>query len=393
MDTNQREYYDNIRIIIEKEGLPTLLEFQSIDHGDVDFKKKVDLLVSFFGDFDGMVGRYYENCNCFFIDNGFNDRMGTFESDINILITKRGKSISKDLDACLVNLLEKVARLAREKELRYEGRTLAEDAVIDYFNPVNEESVEVFRGKDKFWDGLQNLLAIRVINNISLKFLADKKSAIDVTEEWDKKIKEVISDNETEVSKIKEELKDQRMKLNFTKLSRGFNNMLKGITWELRFNGLFLVILGGLIFLIPVLLKWYNVDSLNPFVLGRDSKVIGLSGLIKYIPSLMPFVGVELILFYFFRIFLLKNYSIKAQKVQLKLRLNLCAFIEDYVDFAIRSFPDGDQGRLEKFEALIFSGIVLDQTKVPTTVDGVEQVGKLLQSFKSTIKAPPSGGS
>ncbi|MGK0290641.1 MAG: hypothetical protein ACI86H_002100, partial [bacterium] len=208
----------------------------------------------------------------------------------------------------------------------------------------------------------------------------------------EKRLNEVISSNEIKVDELEKRLTKQRKKLNFTELSQGFDKMLGGINRELIFNCIFLVALGSLMILVPVFLKWYNFDSLNPFILDKEAGVVAFSGLIKYLPSLMPFVGIELILFYFFRIFLLKNYSIKAQKVQLKLRLHLCSFIEDYVDFTIKSFPEGDNGRLEKFEALIFSGIVLDQTKVPATVDGVEQMGKLLQSFKSTSKSPTNGG-
>lgn len=43
-----------------------------------------------------------------------------------------------------------------------------------------------------------------------------------------------------------------------------------------------------------------------------------------------------------------------------------------------------DKGVLEKFENLIFSGLVADPDKLPSTFDGMSQVGALIKSIKSS---------
>ena len=43
-----------------------------------------------------------------------------------------------------------------------------------------------------------------------------------------------------------------------------------------------------------------------------------------------------------------------------------------------------DSSALEKFESLIFSGVVSDPEKLPSTFDGVEQIGNLIKSIKNS---------
>jgi len=42
-----------------------------------------------------------------------------------------------------------------------------------------------------------------------------------------------------------------------------------------------------------------------------------------------------------------------------------------------------DSSALEKFESLIFSGVFSNPEKLPSTFDGVEQIGSLIKSVKN----------
>ena len=98
--------------------------------------------------------------------------------------------------------------------------------------------------------------------------------------------------------------------------------------------------------------------------------------------SILPVVSITLIGIYYFRV-LLSNYkSIKAQLLQIELRKTLCRFIQHYSEHS-HKMKGSDPTSLEKFEDIIFSGIVADDTEIPSTYDGVEQVSKLIKLLKS----------
>ena len=55
-------------------------------------------------------------------------------------------------------------------------------------------------------------------------------------------------------------------------------------------------------------------------------------------------------------------------------------FINMYVDFSKRN---DNHESLSKFESLIFSNIIPDDKKIPSTLDGIEQIAKLINALKS----------
>lgn len=97
--------------------------------------------------------------------------------------------------------------------------------------------------------------------------------------------------------------------------------------------------------------------------------------------NLLPLISLEIILLYFFRVVLHNYKSIKAQVLQIELRQTLCQFIQNYADYS-KEIKKGDPTALEKFESLIFSGIISDAENLPSTFDGMDQIGKLLSSLK-----------
>jgi len=61
------------------------------------------------------------------------------------------------------------------------------------------------------------------------------------------------------------------------------------------------------------------------------------------------------------------------------MRLAACAFIQQYAQFAGGQKPQ----TLEKFEALVFSGLAIEPGKVPSTFDGLEHVIAALKGTKA----------
>jgi hypothetical protein len=98
---------------------------------------------------------------------------------------------------------------------------------------------------------------------------------------------------------------------------------------------------------------------------------------------LIPLFSIEIILIYFFRVILLNHRSIKAQLMQLELRQTLCQFIQSYTEYSSK-IKASDASALDKFENMIFSGVVSNSEKLPSTFDGIEQISKMLKSVKGS---------
>ncbi|MNR23088.1 hypothetical protein D3C85_1400860 [compost metagenome] len=98
--------------------------------------------------------------------------------------------------------------------------------------------------------------------------------------------------------------------------------------------------------------------------------------------TLPTIVAIELILIYLFRVVLAQFRSVKAQILQLDLRIALCQFIQSYAEYAVQMKKD-DPEVLSKFEAVVFSSLVPDSEGIPSTFDGVEQLSNLIKSFRT----------
>ncbi|MDO9221069.1 MAG: hypothetical protein Q7T90_08585, partial [Thiobacillus sp.] len=99
--------------------------------------------------------------------------------------------------------------------------------------------------------------------------------------------------------------------------------------------------------------------------------------------TLPALITLEVILVYFFRVVLAHFRSLKAQLLQLDLRTALCQFIQSYADYAGK-IKKQDASALEKFESLVFSGLLSNEESLPSTFDGTEQLTKLVKSLRGT---------
>jgi hypothetical protein len=190
--------------------------------------------------------------------------------------------------------------------------------------------------------------------------------------QWDKEIEDKI----TAVETIKKKLDEFKTAFNFVGLYDGFAGLKKErdreefkLFWSLMAMGFLLLVP----FLIEIAFSLYRLYQQNPLSIDQ------------HLVLLIPLISAEVILIYFFRI-LLHNYSsVKAQKMQIELRQTLCQFIQSYAEYSSR-IKKQDSSALEKFENLIFSGILADPEKLPSTYDGIDQVVKLVKAFSDSNK-------
>ena len=190
----------------------------------------------------------------------------------------------------------------------------------------------------------------------------ERKNALEtsITKYWDE-----IQQKIDEVNVLKDKLDEYKTAFNFVGLSQGFENLLnqKNRAKWLTFAVLILL---SIITLAPLCFSFYE-----KFIVDID---------ISW-QSMLPVIGLEFILIYFFRVVLNHYHSIQTQIMQLELRQSLCQFIQSYAEYAKKIKTD-DKDALEKFENLIFSSILSNPDKVPGTFDGVEGLTSLLKELK-----------
>ncbi|MEH0713159.1 hypothetical protein [Vibrio owensii] len=191
--------------------------------------------------------------------------------------------------------------------------------------------------------------------------------AKDILNGWDDEIKKRLEATD----RLEKRLKEYESAFNFVGLSDGFMNLEKKKVKE-RSLLLFFMFLLGTIIVTPLAIKF------NSSLQGVGENPFSWAHLGSYIPLL----SLEIVLIYFFRITLHHYKEVKTQIVQIELRQTLCQFIQSYADYASK-IRKADPSSLEKFESLIFSGIMSDSEKLPSTFDGMEQIGALLKNIKA----------
>lgn len=167
-----------------------------------------------------------------------------------------------------------------------------------------------------------------------------------------------------DVDKLKEKLDEYKTAFNFVGLSKGFENLLKQKNEAKKKTFRLLVLLAITV----------------AFTLAISFSVQTIGEVFSW-QSMLPVIGLEFVLIYFFRVVLNHYHSIQTQIMQLELRQSLCQFIQSYAEYA-KKIKNDDKDALEKFENLIFSSILSNPDKVPGTFDGVEGLTSLLKELK-----------
>ena len=174
-----------------------------------------------------------------------------------------------------------------------------------------------------------------------------------------------IQEKIAEVNVLEEKLEKYKTAFNFVGLSQGFENLLKQKN-EAKKKTFRLLASLAIAALLPL-----GFSFCKKFIANVD---------ISW-QSMLPIIGLEFVLIYFFRVVLTHYHSIQTQIMQLELRQSLCQFIQSYAEYAKKIKTD-DKDALEKFENLIFSSILSSPDKVPSTFDGMVGLTSLLKELK-----------
>ncbi|MFQ0976134.1 hypothetical protein JHL08_09395 [Vibrio campbellii] len=179
-------------------------------------------------------------------------------------------------------------------------------------------------------------------------------------------------ERKTEIDNLKESIDELKFDFNFVGLTKGFRELGNKKNVERKALLGNLKMMGACILLMPVV--YYSVYWLatgESFTFAWDSAL-----------HLIPLLSFEVLMLYFFRIVLHNYNSVNTQLVQIELRQTLCRFIQKYAEYST-TIKKNDPVALEKFESLIFSGILSNSDKLPTTFDGMEQLSALLKNIRT----------
>jgi hypothetical protein len=181
---------------------------------------------------------------------------------------------------------------------------------------------------------------------------------------------ESLAKSEKTVTDLQTTLERQKDAFNFVGLHKGFSELAGQVSDELTAARKSMFIF-GLLVLLPAAAE----------LVGISAGVIDLSkiGVISIGAAAAASISIMFLFLYFFRIALRSADSCKAQLVQVRLRMALCAFIQSYAEYS-KEIKGSNPDALAKFEALIFSGLVATSDRIPSTFDGIDQLSGLIKS-------------
>ncbi|HFD4418920.1 TPA: hypothetical protein ACPUHS_003865 [Klebsiella pneumoniae] len=161
-----------------------------------------------------------------------------------------------------------------------------------------------------------------------------------------------------------EKLKQYKSEYNFVLLSKAFSNLLKTKKAEYVTNHRSVIIFSSWLIATPLFALLNHIYNFFPVEFNLNS-------LFYYLPIL----SLELLFFYFMRLYYIEGKVIKAQLLQIEQRLSLCEFIHDYVETKNNSGAEKESWSL--FEKLIFSPIQVSSENIPSLLDGASSIAEL----------------
>jgi hypothetical protein len=211
----------------------------------------------------------------------------------------------------------------------------------------------------------------KLIGSPILKNVNEPQKFADAIQEkftaWNKELNE----KEQTATQLKEALETYTTAFNFVGLHKGFDTLSTAKALEVK--GLNRLLVGfGVLAGAPLFAELVAVA----FFLDRF-KEWNANMLFAAIPAF----SLTVLLIYFFRIVLRRAEAARSQLLQIELRKTLCQFIQSYADYS-NKIKGNNPEALSKFENIIFSGLVSTDDKLPTTFDGVDQLGQLVQAIR-----------
>jgi len=352
--------------------LALIKEMSEVASSDDFFTKTKDTLYQLFQDIIEHPSRWDNRCQIT-LNNS---------SQQNIFSDKR-KGNDKPIDQeFLDDLLISILPYALEFELSSGDNIYPEHMIFmnliewGFENFSKKTQSAIRRERDKIAIGF----AKHLVENSDARSLNDYFSAVKSSEvnfeefeeklkknrdEWDRTYKARV----LKVSRLEKRLKKQESQFNFVGLHKGFSDLLLQKKNEYKWlrNIMF-----GLSFLIitPIICELI-------YFLIKGVEVRAAFDLIKFVPAFT----LTLIFIYYFKICLNNFSSVKAQIMQIRLRMSLCQFIQSYADYA-KEIRSEDGNPLGKFEDVIFSNIMGSEEKMPATFDGLDNIASLINAIK-----------
>ncbi|NTZ45225.1 hypothetical protein FCM30_05515 [Lelliottia aquatilis] len=186
-------------------------------------------------------------------------------------------------------------------------------------------------------------------------------------EEYNKSIKELIGEagqSKVDLKEYCDKLTEYKGDFNFVLLSKAFSNLLVTKKNELKRTMYVTKWFISALVAIPVFVFFNHI--FNWYVVTMD---------ITAIAYYLPVFSLELLIFYFMRLYYIEEKTIRTQLLQIEQRLSLCEFIHDYVETKNKSGADKESWAL--FEKLIFSPIQISSENIPSLLDGAATVAEL----------------
>lgn len=186
----------------------------------------------------------------------------------------------------------------------------------------------------------------------------------------------LLGEREERVKHLDGALKKIKISADFVELASGFSSMRFRKALEKHFNFFCLLVLATML-VSPAAYKVYAYYT--------ETKIPTID-----VYTAVSIAALELVFVFFFRVALHNFRSVKAQILQLDLRIALLQFIQSYVKFSsdARKQVGAQAGNaskdstLERFEQVIFSGLVSGEDNLPSTFDGLEGLAKIIEKVK-----------
>jgi len=241
-----------------------------------------------------------------------------------------------------------------------------------------DENLKLFTGNDRQQITFARYsmpvqVAKKLLNDPAIaefrNFSKTVETATKLKADWDSE----LDRRRAHVEFIRDGLKEATSSYNFVGLVDGFRHLARTKITERR------VAFWSLIAIAVVMVVPPSIQI--GYVLAHIDTIESKKGLLVY--TLPTILAIEVILVYFFRVVLGQFRSVKAQVLQLDLRIALCQFVQSYAEYAVKVKKD-DPSTLAKFEAVVFSSLVPESEGIPSTFDGAEQLANLIKSIRGT---------
>jgi hypothetical protein len=276
------------------------------------------------------------------------------------------KELDKICSICFRFLFELYLSMKNNLSIELENARKFVIDNVDAFEPEARQNIN-FAIRDMPINIFKMIANSESINSIKdFDILLTKAS--NLKETWEKD----LTSREKRVDHLKSELSKHENAFNFVGLFQGFDELAKEKEIEKSKLLFWLKMLGGLVItpiIIELIFLYINLKDLNPIKEG-------------ILFSALPTISLIAILIYYFRVLLFNYKSVKSQILQIDLRKTLCRFIQSYSEYSSK-IKEKNPESLSKFENMIFSGIISDDSQLPSTYDGIDQINKIIKSIKS----------